>query len=206
MSHLPIILASSSPQRKALLAEAGYEFETRAPSDSAEYGICSNCGPAELVVDLATRKAADVARQLDCDSDVTDRALVIACDTVAECDGVILGKPRDEDDARTMLQWLRGKRHRVYSGLCLWPLNGESANGGPQTRLAQSELVMDNLSCEAIDEYLDTGLWRGKAGAFGLQDRPGWLTVISGSHSNVIGLPMELLAEMIAPIQGPIPG
>ncbi len=200
MSQFSLILASSSPQRKNLLAEAGYQFEIWPPHESAESGICSQCGPAELVLDLAVRKAADVVTQLRAAGHSDQPALVIACDTVAECEGTILGKPRDEDHARAMLEQLRGKRHRVYSGLCLWPWEGMERKTAPRTRVALTELEMDQLTVAAIDEYLESGLWRGKAGAFGYQDRPGWLRIIKGSESNVIGLPMELLAEMLEQI------
>jgi septum formation protein len=199
MPSYPLILASGSPQRKALLAEAGYEFEIIAPLESAESGICSQCGPAELVLDLAVRKGANVIRQLRSEVRVQP-ALLIACDTVAECEGTILGKPRDEDHARQMLELLRGKRHRVFSGLCLWPWEDTQQKTAPMTRLATTELEMALLADAEIDDYLETGLWRGKAGAFGYQDRPGWLWIVSGSESNVIGLPMELLGQMLEQI------
>lgn len=200
MSQLPLILASSSPQRQKLLQDAGYRFEVWPPHDSAEYGLCSNCGPAELVVDLAMRKAANVVTQLQESERPSGPAWVVACDTVAECDGQILGKPRDEDHARSMLRGLRGRHHRVYSGLCLWPwqLNGKSPDY--RVALASSQLVMDELSDQEIENYLASELWRGKAGAFGLQDRPGWFKIVSGSESNVIGLPLDTLEEMLTSI------
>lgn len=197
MSHLPIILASGSPQRKRLLSDAGYRFTVMPPRESAETGICSQCGPAELVLDLAVRKAIDVVTRLRAEAPPAEPTLLVACDTVAECEGTILGKPRDEDHARSMLEHLRGKRHRVYSGLCLWRLVGD-AKTAPRTRIAITELLMDRLTDSEIDEYIDSDMWRGKAGAFGYQDRPGWLSIVAGSESNVIGLPMELLAEMMA--------
>jgi septum formation protein len=209
MLKLPLILASSSPQRKSLLAEAGFEFEILPPDEAAEGGICSQCGPAELVLDLSARKAADVVSQLRAADRPQEPSIVLACDTVAECEGMILGKPRDEDHARSILEHLRGKRHRVYSGLCLWVLDATDQRlqsrspkrkTAPRTRIAITELEMDKLTDDDIDEYLESGLWRGKAGAFGYQDRPGWLSIVQGSESNVIGLPMELLAEMIEQI------
>lgn len=196
MSHLPLILASGSPQRRDLLSNAGYKFTVVPPHESAESGLCSQCGPAELVLDLAVRKAIDVVTRLRAEGQPTEPTLLIACDTVAECEGTILGKPGDEDHARSMLSHLRGKRHRVYSGLCLWMLKG-TVKTAPRTRIAITELEMDRLSDAEIDEYVDSGMWQGKAGAFGYQDRPGWLRIVSGSESNVIGLPMELLAEMM---------
>ncbi|MBA3482147.1 MAG: Maf family protein, partial [Pirellulales bacterium] len=80
-----LILASSSPRRRELLAEAGYRFEIVPPHESAECGICSTGGPATLVVELAVSKAADVAAQLKSRGQLSDEVVIIACDTVAEC-------------------------------------------------------------------------------------------------------------------------
>jgi nucleoside triphosphate pyrophosphatase len=196
MSFPRLILGSGSPQRQRLLAEAGYEFDVVAPGDSAECGICSTGGPAALVSDLALRKAADVAEQLAVRE--ADRpGLIIACDTVAECGGAVLGKPNDEEQARAMLRQLSGQVHRVYSGLCLWPYQIVAPARRIETRIAVTELQMDQLSDTQVDEYLASGLWRGKAGAFGYQDRVGWLHILSGSEANVVGLPLELLSDML---------
>jgi septum formation protein len=168
------------------LAAAGYEFDVIPPSEAAEAGGPANESPAELVARLAYRKAADVAGRIDCGA-------VLGCDTVVECGGRILGKPASREHARHMLQTLRGREHRVLSGICLWEVPG----GQPQVRVATSTLRMDLLSGLQIDEYLDSQQWQGKAGAFGYQDRLGWVHVIEGSESNVVGLPLELLAEML---------
>jgi septum formation protein len=188
MSHHPpkLILASRSPRRRQLLTEAGYQFEVRPASEAAECGVCSGESPAEMVARLAYQKAADITRQIDA-------GLVLGCDTVAECNGRILGKPADEHDARHMLQTLSGRVHRVLSGLCLWKVPG----GEPQIRVAITALRMDRLSQPQLDEYLASGQWEGKAGAFGYQDGLDWVHVIEGSESNVVGLPLELLAEML---------
>src|SRR5438477_6873864 len=112
MPDLPLILASSSPRRRQLLTEWSYRFTVIAPSEAAECGICSRETPPELVARLAYQKARDVALQIG-------RGMVIGCDTVAECHGQILGKPANRQHARQMLDLLRGREHRVYSGLCL---------------------------------------------------------------------------------------
>ena len=182
-----LILASQSPRRRQLLEEAGYRFTVCPPGPEAEQGDVDNETPERLVARLAYQKAADVARRVA-------KGLILACDTVAECDGRILGKPSDEDHARRMLKTLRGREHRVLTGLCLWPL----PDGQPDTRVEVTTLRMDRLDDEQIDEYLASGGWLGKAGAFGYQDRLGWVHVLEGSESNVVGLPMELLAEMLA--------
>src|SRR5262245_41588374 len=120
MQPTRLILASSSPRRQELLAEAGYEFEIVPPCESVECGICSTGGPATLVTEIAASKAIDAAAQLKHRRAQDPRCVIIACDTVAECRGEILGKPRDEEHARQMLELLRGSVHRVYSGLCVW--------------------------------------------------------------------------------------
>jgi septum formation protein len=117
----------------------------------------------------------------------------VACDTVAACEGHILGKPVDEADARAMLRLLAGRTHEVLSGLCLHPLDGREAD----VRLARTTLRMDPLREADIADYLASGGWQGKAGAFGYQDRLGWIHILEGSPTNVVGLPMELLEQML---------
>jgi septum formation protein len=185
-----LILASRSPRRRELLADAGYQFEVCPPSDAAECGVCSGESPAALVARLAYQKAADVAKKVG-------QGLILGCDTVAECDGQILGKPADEQHARQMLQTLSGRLHRVLTGVCLWKV----PDGEPKTRVAVSTLRMDALSDRHLEDYLTSGQWEGKAGAFGYQDRLGWVHIIEGSESNVVGLPMELLGEMLRSFQ-----
>lgn len=186
--------------RRELLETAGYQFSVVPPDAAVECGVCSERGPAGLVAEFAYRKAAVIRDQLRTNPPPTIRdshsAVILAADTVAECDGIILGKPRDEADARTMLQKLSGRWHRVLTGVCVWPPRAAE----PMIRIAVSELRMDELSASQIDDYLATGQWEGKAGAFGYQDRLGWVHVESGSESNVVGLPMDLVADMLAEV------
>ena len=92
-----------------------------------------------------------------------------------------------------MLCLIRGREHRVYSGIYLWRRPGDETS----VRVAVTRLVMEPISDEQLEEHLDSGQWEGKAGAFGLQDRLGWVRIVQGSESNVVGLPLELLAEML---------
>jgi septum formation protein len=192
--HLPpvhvtkrtLILASRSPRRRELLAADGYRFQVVPPHPSVECGVCSRESPAELVARLAFEKAADVARRVD-------QGLVLGCDTVAEIDGQVLGKPDSEALARRMLATLRGREHRVLSGLCLWEVPG----GTPIVRVDATRLRMDPLTDAQLDEYVRSYAWEGKAGAFGYQDGLDWVHILEGSESNVVGLPMELLARML---------
>ncbi|HCK71404.1 MAG TPA: septum formation protein Maf [Planctomycetaceae bacterium] len=185
----PLILASQSPRRKSLMHEYGYSFLVHPPSDTAEGGMCSGETPPELVVRLAKQKAEDVAKQYE-------HAVIIGCDTVAECMGTVLGKPVDIDDARRMLTMLRGKDHRVLSGLCIWKRPSDEVT----LKLDITTLHMDEVTDRQIEAYLATDKWQGKAGAFGYQDGWDWLHVIQGSETNVIGLPMEVLADALSRI------
>ncbi len=185
-----LILASQSPRRRQLLAEAGYTFDVIPPNDAAECGVCSGETPPELVVRLARQKAQSVAEQ------VLD-GIVLGCDTVAECMGQILGKPRDMEHARHMLELLRGREHRVYSGLCLWKRPEDDV----QLDVVVTRLVMERISDAELADYLRSGQWEGKAGAFGYQDGLPWLRVLEGSESNVVGLPLERLAQMLEAVK-----
>ncbi len=189
---LRLVLASNSPRRRALLAEFGYQFEILPPPPEAEEPAQAGEEARALVSRLALGKAQAVASK-------AGECVLVACDTVVECRGRILGKPLDADDAREMLRWQRGSEQQVYSGLCVWRL----PEGEPQMRVASTRLRMACISDAQLEEYLASGLWQGKAGAFGYQDRLGWLEILEGSESNVVGLPMELLAEMLSEATSP---
>ena len=186
----PLILASSSPRRKQLLTDFGYDFIIDPPSDGAECGVCSGETPPELVVRLAKQKAADVAIR-------HQSAIILGCDTVAECYGQVLGKPRDRDDAKRMLSLVRGKEHRVHSGICLWLRPEDQVI----LQVDTTTLFMDEVTDDQLEAYLDTNMWEGKAGAFGYQDGWDWLRVTNGSESSVVGLPMETLEGLLATLR-----
>lgn len=202
---IKLVLASSSPRRQQLLTDAGYKFRVLTPDPQAECGSCSSGGPVELVREYATRKATDVARQLVEQGRHSD-VVLLAADTVAECQGQILGKPRSEDHARQMLQLMRGRVHRVLTGICVWrlPLSGPAES--PHIEAVATTLKMDEIDDEHLDEYLESGGWEGKAGGFGYQDRLRWIHIREGSESNVVGLPMERVRELLAAEKVLLPG
>ncbi len=210
-----IILASNSPRRRELLREAGYDFTVMPPDEDVECGVCSTSGPAGLVAELAYRKATAVWEQLRDNPEQKippSLSIILGADTVAECDGFILGKPRDEEDARAMLMRLSGREHRVLTGVCLLARNFRQKTSFHSSQLDKSEpkacllrvavtkLRMDALTDQQFTAYLESGQWEGKAGAFGYQDGLDWVHVTEGSESNVVGLPMELFAEMLREI------
>ncbi|MGM0485545.1 MAG: Maf family protein [Planctomycetota bacterium] len=189
---MSLILASQSPRRRQLLASAGYRFQVIPPPDIAEGAIPHGEPPAQLVARLALRKAAHIAATIE-------HGLVIGCDTVAECDGQVLGKPQHQEHARDMLRLLRGRDHRVFSGLCLW----KCPENSKQVDVAVTRLIMENVTDPELETYLATDAWQGKAGAFGYQDGIPWIRILEGSESNVVGLPLELLARMLRAHQDP---
>jgi septum formation protein len=186
MAHPALILASQSPRRRELLAQAGYDFQVVPPHETAECGVCSRETAPELVARLAFQKAQDVALRFP-------QGLILGCDTVAACCGQILGKPEHREHAREMLRLMRGREHQVYSGVCLWR-RPENRTWGD---VVMTRLIMDPLTDEQIEHYLDTDGWVGKAGAFGYQDGLDWVHVLEGSESNVVGLPLERLAVLL---------
>lgn len=185
-----LVLASQSPRRRELLTEWGYEFVVIPPASTAECGVCSRETPPELVARLAWQKAKDVAARVE-------SGIVIGCDTVAECHGQVLGKPINRKHAEQMLRRLRGRPHRVFSGLCLW----ERPSDHVLVEVDVTQLVMDRISDESLQAYLDSEAWQDKAGAFGYQDGLDWVHVVRGSESNVVGLPMELFENMLSRLE-----
>lgn len=183
----PLVLASGSPRRADLLRAAGYEFRILPASDAAECGMCSRETAPELVARYAYRKAADVAPQLS-------EGMILAADTVAACMGQILGKPADRSHAESMLRLLSGRNHDVYTGVCLW----SAATQRCLVEVVRTSLQMETLEEPELERYLDSMRWEGKAGAFGYQDDNDWIRIVEGgSESNVVGLPMERLAELL---------
>jgi len=150
-------------------------------------------GPAEsleaFVQRLALAKAEAVAA-------TGIEGTIVACDTLSEVAGMVLGKPADATDARRMLEALSGRGHRVLTGVCCW----NHPHGRPRLAVAESILAMGELSEDFLAWYLASGLWEGKAGACGFQDERLPLTLVAGSPSNVVGLPLELLRELLAEV------
>jgi len=185
--EISLILASQSPRRRELLNAAGYDFRVIIPDESAECGICSGETPPEMVGRLAWQKAKNVALK-------QKSGLVVGCDTVAECQGQTLGKPHDRNHAFEMLSLLRGREHRVFSGLCVWRRPDDRV----RVEVDVTRLIMAPITDQQLNTYLETEAWQGKAGAFGYQDGHDWLQIVEGSESNVVGLPLELLRRMLS--------
>jgi septum formation protein len=177
-----IILASKSPQRRALLSALGLDFEVQAPAIDEETGGA----PRDLVVRNALRKAEAIASK-------HGDALVIAGDTEVVIDGEVLGQPEDETEARAHLGRLSGSEHHVLGGLALLGPGREE----PRTGVDVSTVAFRELDDRLLDAYLASGEWRGRAGSYAIQGLGSALVdIVRGDVSNVIGLPVGLLLRM----------
>lgn len=181
-----LILASASPRRRQLLAEAGYSFEVE-PSDVAEPDPASEISPSEYAAHLAWRKAVVVASR-------RSTGLVLAADTVCSVEGVILNKPLDRADAERMIRLQEGRDTDVITGLCLYRAERDEWIGAVETSVVRFR----PLSAAERSDYLDSNRWEGKSGGYGVQDRDPFVSVVRGSFTNVVGLPMERLAVLLA--------
>ena len=181
-----LILASASPRRRELLTAAGYIFEIH-PADINEDDH-PPLAPGELAEFLAVRKAAEIALRFPDD-------VVLAADTVVAIADQILGKPADDSAAAQMLQLLSGSTHQVITGICV----EHRSHHLRRCKQITSTVVMKELSSEEIEKYVRGGLWHGKAGGYGIQDQgsDNFITRTAGSHSNIMGLPMEITIELL---------
>ena len=177
MGGEPLVLASRSPQRRALLEQLGVEFRV----EPAEVEELREGDPREVVLENALRKARAVEG---------DR--VLGADTEVVLDGEVLGKPRDEGEAEAFLRRLSGREHEVMSGLALRTPDAEL------TDVAVTEVRFRPLSEREIAWYLATGEWRERAGGYAIQGRGAALVEsIAGDYWNVVGLPLPALLRLL---------
>lgn len=182
---MKVILASASPRRKELLSKMNIDF-TVVPS-SAEEIIDEGLSPQQVAQNLSYLKAKDVFNSLN----DKDCSLVIGADTIVVLDGVILGKPKDRAEAYKMLLDLSGKAHSVITGYTV------VSRDKIVTDFDKTEVVFNSLSKSLIEEYLDSGLYVGKAGAYGIQDGFPLVKKFVGSFNNVVGFPTEKISNVL---------
>jgi nucleoside triphosphate pyrophosphatase len=201
-----IVLASASPRRAELLASAGLPFVV-VPSSVVEERLPDE-PPGAFVRRLAAAKARDVAAARpdgrssgagrpapgNHETNAT-REFVLAADTDVVLDGDVLGKPRDEDDARAMLARLSGRVHDVVTGYEVYDVAARRADGA----VVRTRVEFAALSRGEIDAYVATGEPMGKAGGYAIQGRAaGMVRRIEGSYTNVVGLPLREVLETLA--------
>jgi septum formation protein len=176
---MSVVLASGSPQRREMLERLGVEFEIVVPGVDE----LSGGDPATEVVENARLKAHAVT--------ASDGVLVIACDTDVVLKDTLLGKPADATEARSYLDRMSGRSHEVLSGLVVLE-NGEERSG-----LERTTVVFKELSEAEKERYVAFGEWEGRSGGYAIQTLGSTLVErIEGSVSNVVGLPVGLLAEL----------
>jgi septum formation protein len=185
-----LTLASQSPRRRELLALLGIDPEVR-PAHTDE-----TVRPGETPESYVRRVAADKATAVPGE-------LVLGADTAVVLGHEVLGKPRDDEDARRMLRALSGRVHRVLTGVCL-------RRGGAQPllrdRLVSTEVFFAPLSGAEVDWYVATGEPLDKAGAYAVQGAGGlFVREVRGSVSNVVGLPLHETAELLRSVGWPLP-
>lgn len=180
-----LILASASPRRQQLLAEAGYTF-TVFPADVDESNVPHDVRPGDLAEYLAQVKADAVAPRFRDD-------VVLAADTVVAFAETVLGKPRDAADAARMLRLLSGTAHSVITGVAVVRI---STNFARHTRVL-SAVHMRSLADDEIARYVASNDWEGKAGGYGIQDPDPFVTRVAGCHTNIVGLPMTTTADLL---------
>ena len=194
MSARPkLVLASGSPRRLALLAQAGIEPDALLPADIDETPERGEL-PRRLALRLAREKldAADARRRMLGEH---EGAFLLAADTVVAVGRRILPKPDVSEEAAECLRLLSGRAHRVYTGLALM-----TPKGGIRTRLVETRVRFKRLSREEMDAYVASREWEGKAGGYAIQGLAGVFVVkLVGSYTNVVGLP---LAETVALLGG----
>jgi len=183
-----LVLASTSPRRQQLLADAGLAFLVDAP-DVEEWNAASHpeLSPAELARFNAGRKAQEVSLRFP-------EAIVLGADTVVTCEGKVLGKPADLPEAHRMLEWLSGKTHEVITGIS-FVRRSERVCTESIVRSWVTFRVLDQMGIEA---YLEKVHVLDKAGGYALQEYGDMIVErFEGSKTNIIGLPMETVLKYL---------
>jgi septum formation protein len=189
----PLILASSSPRRLALLRQIGIE-PARIEAPEVDETVLAAELPKSHALRLATGKRDAVAARLGAVA-----GFVLAADTVVACGRRILPKTESPDQARRCLLLLSGRRHRVYTGVALRAPDGRLA-----LRAVMTVVKFKRLANGLLEDYLAGGEWRGKAGGYAIQGRAeAFITGINGSYSNVVGLPLAATADLLAGLGWP---
>ena len=188
-----LVLASGSPQRRAMLERLGVEFEVRPP----EVPELKRGDPGAIAQENALRKALAARRPGETET-------VLACDTLVVLGGVLYGKPADVSAARETLRALSGATHEVVSGLVVLvegetrgARRGARSEEGARTAVARTMVTFRALEEGLLDWYLSTGEWRGRAGGYAIQGAGAALVrSVEGDYENVVGLPLATLLDI----------
>lgn len=189
MQNKKIILASASPRRRELLAQAGYEFEIEVSHKEETY---TSETPDEIVKELALLKAKDIAEQND-----AKNMIVIGADTVVAHKGAILGKPKSKDDAFDMIKGFQGDKHQVYTGVAILDYDVDG-NETVVNHAVKTDVYVNPMTDEEIWKYIESDNVMDKAGSYGIQSGFAlYIEKIEGDYFNVVGLPISYIYEQL---------
>ena len=189
MQNKKIILASASPRRRELLAQAGYEFEIQVSHKEETY---TSETPDEIVKELALLKAKDIAEHNN-----TRDMIVLGADTVVAYKGAILGKPKSKDDAFDMIKGFQGDKHQVYTGIAILDYNADG-NETIVNHAVKTDVYVNPMTDEEIWNYIESDNVMDKAGSYGIQSGFAvYIERIEGDYFNVVGLPISYIYEQL---------
>ena len=191
---LPLLLASASPRRRELLERVGLAVEVH-PADVDERAQDGEA-PEAYVARIARTKAIAIARRSE--------LWVLAADTTVTLDGAILGKADSPEEATKMLRWLSGRTHRVLTAFVL--VGERDGRTCMREGLVSSDVAMVDFDAATLADYVASGEWRGKAGAYAIQGIGAALvSAVRGSVTNVVGLPLAEVLAALREVGGPLP-
>lgn len=184
-----LVLASASPRRRELLEQIGLKFDIMVSTEDEE-NIDKSLSPELYTQELAILKAAAVAKNITHEKNV----ILISADTVVYLDNKILTKPKNDEDAFNMLKALSGKKHQVYTGVCVMRMKDSKS----VSRYEKTDVYFKELTDRTIKNYINTNEPKDKAGSYGIQGKGALLIdKIDGDYFNVVGLPLRLLSEIL---------
>ena len=191
-----IVLASASPRRKELMQQAGYEFEIQVSHKEEVY---TGTTPDEIVKELALLKATDIAERNE-----RKNLIVIGADTVVAHKGMILGKPKSEEDAFEMIRGFQGDKHQVYTGVAILSYD-ESGVETVVNHAVRTDVYVNAMTEDEIWAYIQRDHVLDKAGSYGIQS--GFavhIEKIEGDYFNVVGLPVSYIYDVLKKIEGDV--
>lgn len=189
MQTKKIILASASPRRRELLAQAGYEFEIQVSHKEETY---TSDSPDEIVKELALLKARDIAEKNN-----TKDLIVIGADTVVAHKETILGKPKSKEDAFDMIKGFQGDKHQVYTGVAILNYDSEG-NETIINHAVKTDVYVNSMTEKEIWKYIANDDVMDKAGSYGIQSGFAvYIDKIEGDYFNVVGLPISYIYEQL---------
>lgn len=184
-----IILASASPRRREIMAQAGLEFEIMVSSKEEIY---TGTSPEAIVKELALLKAEDIAEQVEQKS-----VTIIGADTVVAHDGRILGKPKDDADAFAMIEGIQGESHQVFTGVAIISYDADGRKTVVNDAVG-TKVYVHAMNKDEILSYLATGEHKDKAGSYAIQGRfAPYIEKIEGDYYNVVGLPISYIYQVL---------